>query len=86
ATVPAQKTAERSSAYTVETGDRWIEAQLQDIKHDAERYPDAFLYEVSRFADVTRGYINALFTSHGWQAGDIYFAFLWAKASGKTCR
>ncbi len=39
-----------------------------------------------RYADVPRGYISALFTTHGWQAGDIYFACFWAKASGQTCR
>nr|WP_313510068.1 hypothetical protein [Stenotrophomonas geniculata] len=86
ATVLAQQTAERSAAYEVETGDSWVDAQLQDINHYAERYPDAFLDEVSRYADVPRGYISALFTTHGWQAGDIYFACFWAKASGQTCR
>ncbi|AWH48084.1 hypothetical protein C1925_02360 [Stenotrophomonas sp. SAU14A_NAIMI4_5] len=86
ATVLAQQTAERSAAYTVETGDRWLDAQLQDINHYAERYPDAFLDEVSRYANVPRGYVSALFTNHGWQAGDIYFACFWAKASGQTCR
>lgn len=86
ATVLAQQTAERSAAYEVETGDSWVDAQLQDINHYAERYPDAFLDEVSRYAGVPRGYISALFTTHGWQAGDIYFACFWAKASGQTCR
>ncbi len=86
ATVLAQQTAERSATYEVDTGDSWVDAQLQDINHYAERYPDAFLDEVSRYADVPRGYISALFTTHGWQAGDIYFACFWAKASGQTCR
>lgn len=86
ATVLAQQTAERSAVYEVATGDSWVDAQLQDINHYAERYPDAFLDEVSRYADVPRGYISALFTTHGWQAGDIYFACFWAKASGQTCR
>jgi hypothetical protein len=70
ATVLAQQTAERSAAYEVETGDSWVDAQLQDINHYAERYPDAFLDEVSRYAGVPRGYISALFTTHGWQAGE----------------
>ncbi|HIE4188221.1 TPA: hypothetical protein ACXM51_000883 [Stenotrophomonas maltophilia] len=35
ATVLAQQTAERSAAYEVETGDRWVDAQLQDINHYA---------------------------------------------------
>lgn len=86
ATVLAQQTAERSATYEVDTGDGWVDAQLQDINHYAERYPDAFLDEVSRYADVPRGYISALFSSHGWQAADIYFACFWAKASGQTCR
>ncbi len=63
ATVLAQQTAERSAAYEVETGDSWVDAQLQDINHYAERYPDAFLDEVSRYAGVPRGYISALFTA-----------------------
>jgi len=86
ATGLAQQTAERSAAYEVDTGDRWIDAQLRDINHYAERYPDAFLDEVSRYADVSRGYVSALFSTHGWQAGDLYFACFWAKASGQTCR
>jgi len=86
ATVLAQQTAERSAAYEVNSGDSWLDAQLQDINHYAERYPDAFLDEVSRYADVPRAYVSALFTAHGWQASDIYFACFWAKASGQTCR
>ena len=55
ATVLAQQTAERSEAYEVQTGDRWLDAQLQDINHYAERYPDAFRDEVARYANVPRG-------------------------------
>lgn len=86
ATVLAQQTAERSATYEVDTGDAWVDTQLADINHYAERYPDAFLDEVSRYAGVPRGYIAALATTHQWQAGDIYFACFWAKASGQTCR
>ncbi|WP_312402053.1 hypothetical protein, partial [Stenotrophomonas indicatrix] len=86
AIVLAQQTAERSATYEVDTGDAWVDTQLADINHYAERYPDAFLDEVSRYAGVPRGYIAALATTHRWQAGDIYFACFWAKASGQTCR
>jgi hypothetical protein len=82
----AQQTAEKSEAYRVHTGDAWVDSQLQDINHYAERYPDSFLDEVSRYAGVSRGYIAALMYTHGWQAGDIYFACFWAKATEHSCR
>lgn len=82
----AQQTAEKSEAYVVDTGDAWVDAQLQDINHYAERYPDSFLDEVARYAGVSRGYIAALMYSHGWQAGDIYFACFWAHAIARSCR
>ncbi|KAF1014234.1 MAG: hypothetical protein GAK31_03258 [Stenotrophomonas maltophilia] len=86
AVAPAQQTAARSEAYEVQSGDAWLDRQLANINHYAERYPDAFLDEVARYAGVPRGYVVALMHSHGWQAGDIYFACFWAKASGQSCR
>lgn len=83
---PAQQTPEKSAAYAVATSDDWVDAQLRDINHYAERYPDSFLDEVSRYAGVPRGYIAALMYTHGWQAGDIYFACFWAHAIGRSCR
>lgn len=82
----AQQTAEKSEAYVVDTGDAWVDDQLQDINHYAERYPDSFLDEVARYAGVSRGYVAALMYTHGWQAGDIYFACFWAKAIARSCR
>lgn len=82
----AQQTAEKSEAYVVATGDAWVDGQLQDINHYAERYPDSFLDEVARYAGVSRGYIAALMYTHGWQAGDIYFACFWAHAIERACR
>lgn len=82
----AQQTAEKSEAYRVHTGDPWVDSQLQDINHYAERYPDSFLDEVSRYAGVSRGYVAALMFTHQWQAGDIYFACFWAKATERSCR
>lgn len=82
----AQQTAARSDAYQVDTGDSWVDAQLQDINRYAERYPESFLDEVARYSGVSRGYIAALFQTHGWQAGDIYFACFWAKVTERSCR
>lgn len=82
----AQQTAERSAAYQVQTGDEWVDTWLRDINHYAERYPDSFLDEVSRYAGVPRGYIAALVDTHGWQAADVYFACFWAHAIERSCR
>lgn len=82
----AQQTAEKSDTYQVHTGDAWVDAQLQDINHYAERFPDSFLDEVARYAGVSRSYIAALMYTHGWHAGDIYFACFWGKVTEHACR
>jgi len=82
----AQQSADESAAYRVDTGDAWVDTQLQDINYYAERYPESFLDEVARYGGVSRDYIAALFYTHNWQAGDIYFACFWAKAIEHSCR
>ncbi len=82
----AQQTAEKSATYTVQTGDAWVDTWLSDINHYAERYPDSFLDEVSRYSGVDRGYAAALVNNHGWHAADVYFACFWAKAIKHSCR
>ena len=82
----AQQTEALSAAYTVQTGDAWLDTWLPDINRYAERYPDSFLDEVSRYAEVPRGYVAALVNTHGWQAADVYFACFWAKAIERSCR
>lgn len=82
----AQQTAEKSAVYQARTGNSWVDTWLQDINHYAERYPDAFLDEVARYADVPRGYVAALVNTHGWQAADVYFACFWARAIERDCR
>lgn len=82
----AQQTAGKSSVYSVDTGDAWVDTWLQDINHYAERYPDSFLDEVARYSGVPRGYAAALINNHGWQAADVYFACFWAKAIERSCR
>jgi len=49
----AQQTAEKSDTYQVHTGDEWVDAQLQDINHYAERFPDSFLDEAGTPATST---------------------------------
>lgn len=68
------------------TGDRWIDRQLADIDRYAERYPDSFLDEVSRYAAVRRGYVAALLRQQHWSPGDIYFACAWAHVVKQSCR
>lgn len=82
----AQQTEAMSADYSAQTGDAWVDTWLQDINHYAERYPDSFLDEVSRYADVPRSYVAALVNTHGWQAADVYFACFWAKAIERSCR
>jgi len=82
----AQQTAEKSATYAVHTGDAWVDTWLKDINHYAERYPDSFLDELSRYGNVPRGYAAALINTHGWHAADVYFACFWAKAIERDCR
>lgn len=74
------------ASYVPATGDAWVDRQLADINDYAERYPDSFLDEVSRYAGVHRDYVAALLHEHGWSAGDIYFACFWGKVTGLGCR
>jgi hypothetical protein len=72
--------------YAPATGDAWIDRQLDDINTYARRYPDAFIDEVARYANVRRGYIQALLEQQHWQPGDIYFACTWTFAMNLSCR
>ncbi|GHH55900.1 hypothetical protein JQR89_16485 [[Pseudomonas] boreopolis] len=72
--------------YAPDTGDAWIDRQLGDIDAYARRYPDSFLDEVARYANVRRGYVEALLEQQRWPPGDIYFACAWAFATNLSCR
>ncbi len=68
------------------TGDAWIDRQLADIDVYARRYPDSFLDELARYANVRRGYVQALLEQQHWRPGDIYFACAWTFAMNLSCR
>ncbi|KAB7768049.1 hypothetical protein [Xanthomonas maliensis] len=83
--VPAA-TAADAPAVMPGTGDAWVDQHLTDIGSYAQRYPDSFLDELARYAGVSRGYAQALLQAHGWHAGDIYFACVWAQIVQLSCR
>lgn len=68
------------------TGDAWVDQHLADMGSYAQRYPDSFIDEVARYTGTPRGYVQALLQVHGWHAGDIYFACVWAQTVQLSCR
>ncbi len=68
------------------SGDAWVDRQLLDIDRYAARYPDSFLDEVARYAQLPRGYAEALLRERRWPPRDIYFACFLAKAAGLPYR
>lgn len=77
---------EAAAVYAPATGDGWIDRQLDDINAYARRYPDSFLDELVRYANVRRGYVQALLERQHLVPGDIYFACAWAFATNLSCR
>jgi hypothetical protein len=85
----AQDAPSPAAAAPLETpgsGDAWIDRQLLDIDRYAARYADSFLDEVARYAQVPRGYAEALLRERRWPPRDIYFACFLAKATGVPYR
>jgi len=78
--------SDEGTAYAPGTGDAWLDRQLADVNHYAERYPDAFIDELVRYGGARRGYPEALMRQHGWAAADVWFACFWGKAIGASCR
>ncbi|MFT4249470.1 MAG: hypothetical protein QM581_15780 [Pseudomonas sp.] len=81
----AQPAPQVVAVYAPDTGDAWIDRQLADINAYARRYPDSFVDEVARYANVRRGYVQALLEQQRWQPGDIYFACAWTFAMNLSC-
>jgi hypothetical protein len=79
---PAAADVVAAPVYAASTGDVWVDRQLADINRYADWYPDAFLDELFRYADVPQAYAAALLEQHGWLPGDLYFAVVWGKVSG----
>ncbi|MBB5943000.1 hypothetical protein [Xanthomonas sp. 3307] len=90
AAVPARAaTADATDAAPVEvpgTDDAWIDRQLLDIDRYAARYPDSFLDEVARYAQMPHGYAEVLLRERHWPPRDVYVAAFLAKAAGRPYR
>lgn len=82
----AQPAQAPSPRYAPDTGDAWIDRQLEDINAYARRYPDSFIDELARYANVRRGYLQALLEQQRLQPGDIYFGCAWTFAINLSCR
>ena len=76
---PATQWAPRS-------GDAWIDRQLDDINHYAERYRGAFIDEVVRYHAAPRELANDLLGKRQWAPGDVYYACALAQVAGRPCR
>ncbi|KLD76044.1 hypothetical protein FZ025_06810 [Xanthomonas hyacinthi] len=68
------------------SGDAWVDRQLLDIDRYAARYPDSFLDEVARYAQLPRGYAEALLRERRWAPRDVYAACFLAKAAALPYR
>ncbi|KMM76717.1 hypothetical protein ACP93_04710 [Xanthomonas sp. NCPPB 1128] len=68
------------------TDDAWIDRQLLDIDRYAARYPDSFLDEVARYAQMPRGYAEVLLRERRWPPRDVYVAAFLAKVAGRPYR
>lgn len=79
---PAAGDSVPSVQHIAVTGDAWVDQQLADINRYADWYPDAFVDELFRYADVPHAYAEALLKQHGWQPGGLYFAAFWGKVTG----
>ncbi len=76
----------RSSPYVPATGQAWLDRHLADINLYAERYPQAFADEISRYYAVRRGYVEALLLQPAWTAGDVFMACALARRASQPCR
>ncbi|MCI2244619.1 hypothetical protein L3067_08345 [Xanthomonas sp. PPL568] len=90
AAAPARTAAtEAADAAPVEvpgTDDAWIDRQLLDIDRYAARYPDSFLDEIARYAQMPHGYAEVLLHDRRWPPRDVYVAAFLAKAAGRPYR
>jgi len=73
-----------ASPWAPNTGDTWVDKQLIDINHYAQRYPEAFVDELVRYGNVQRETVQALL-NRNWRPGDIWFACFWAQVVDINC-
>lgn len=86
ARAPASESGETAPVEVPGTDDAWIDRQLLDIDRYAARYPDSFLDEVARYAQMPRGYAEVLLRDRRWPPRDVYVAAFLAKAAGRPYR
>lgn len=69
----------------MDTGDVWMDAQLQDIDHYAARYRHAFVDELVRYHAVQRPAVYGWLARPGWRPGDVYLACAIANVQARPC-
>lgn len=74
------------ASYSPRSGDSRIDRQLVDINDYAERYPQSFADEMSRYYSVPRDYVEAMLQQPSWEPGDIFMACALAQALAQPCR
>ena len=83
--VRAAQTPEMTAAYTVDTGNAFVDAALRDVNHYVERHPDAFLDELEWFADGNRRQLSTWLAAAGHQGADLYFGCQLAVILERSC-
>ncbi|MDQ1091662.1 hypothetical protein QE400_001075 [Xanthomonas sacchari] len=86
ARAPAAEAVDAAPVEDPGIDDAWIDRQLLDIDRYAARYPDSFLDEVVRYAQMPRGYAEVLLRERHWPPRDVYVAAFLAKAAGRSYR
>ncbi len=74
------------NAYQPQSGNAWLDRQLVDMNFYAERYPQSFADEISRYYSVPRDYVEAMLQQPAWRPGDIFMACALAQAVAQPCR
>ena len=78
--------AREQAEYAPRSGDARLDRQLADLNLYAERYPQSFADEMSRYYSVPRDYVEAMLQQPSWKPGDIFMACALAQALAQPCR
>jgi hypothetical protein len=77
--------AQPAAAWKPRTGDAWVDRTLADVNRYGNRYPDAFVDELTRYQGAPQGLVTGLLAAH-WAPGDVYYACALAQVAGQPCR
>ncbi|WP_159017009.1 hypothetical protein [Cognatiluteimonas profundi] len=77
--------AQQAAAWNPRTGDAWVDRTLDDVNRYGNRYPDAFVDELTRYLGAPRALVTGLLDAH-WTPGDVYYACALAQVAGQPCR